>query len=129
MTALTWAARIGTVSDDPSGVPSVSVTTRVTLWMPSCPVLALSSTLVRPPAGMSTVDGPEIVICSSETALMPTVTGWSSSLTRVAANRPLALESVTRSGATIRTEASWLSIHLRERRTEPRAASCRPRLE
>ena len=53
---------------------------------------------------MSTAGGPEIVICSSETALMPTVTGWSSPLTRVAENLPLALDSP--GGATIRTEAS-----------------------
>ena len=60
---------------------------------------------------------------------MPTVTGWSSPLTRVAANRPLALESVTRRGASIRTEASWVSIQPRDRSTEPRAAPGRRRLE
>ena len=122
MTALTWAARIGTLTEEPSGVPSTSVTTSVTLWMPS-----LAGPRVqqhggaRPRAGMSTAEGPEIVIGSSGDRVDADGHRLVEPVDQGRGEPPAGTGERHRRGATIRTEASWVSIHLRERWTEARA--------
>ncbi len=111
ITLLTWADRMVRPVVAPSGVPRLSVTTRVTSWMPFSSVRAVSSTETRRLAGTSILAGLSMVSRSSARAPIVTVTGWSSSLLTVAWNHPLELESVTARGASTCTRASRSAIH------------------
>ena len=62
-------------------------------------------------AARSIVSGASMVSGSSVTAVTRTVTGWSSPLVIVVANRPLLLDRVTARGASTSIEPSWPEIH------------------
>ena len=100
---------MGSDAVPPRGVPSWSVTTSRTWWMPSREAVTSRSSRERAPGARSSDVGVGDLEDPSVAASTRTVTGWSSPLTTVAPRVPSSLESVTDGGATTSMSASWSS--------------------